>query len=213
MCEDTCLITLGIACQDIEQTYIKAFNTETGSVFGLSVALVGDTLVVGAPNESSTPIDINGNPSGVAYRGSGAVYVFERDSLGLWRQVAFIKASNPRRDNNFGHAVALDGDTLAVGAHGEYSIATGINGDENTSESAGRSGAVYVFVRNAAGQWNQQAYIKASNTGVLDSFGETLALSGHVLAVGAPQEDSLATGTKADQHANPTEKKATNTGA
>ena len=61
-------------------------------------------------------------------------------------------------------------------------------------------GAVYVFTRNALGQWSQQAYIKASNTETFDSFGFAVALSddGSRLAVGAPDEDSGANGVNGD---------------
>jgi len=85
-----------------------------------------------------------------------------RQSLNTFAQQAYLKASNTDIGDAFGNPVALDGDTLAVGARGEASIATGINGDQEDN-SAITSGAVYIFTRTN-GVWSQQAYIKASNT-------------------------------------------------
>ena len=164
-----------------QQAYVKASNTEGGDVFGHSVALAGDTLAVGARAEAFV---------------SGAVYIFTRQG-GVWSQQAYVKASNPGQDDLFGWSVALDGDSLAVGAPGEDSAATGVNGNQ-ADNSAFDSGAVYVFTRTG-GVWSQQAYVKASNTRVFDSFGWSVALSGDTLAVGANKEDSGATGVNGNQ--------------
>ena len=94
-----------------------------------------------------------------------------------------------------GTALALAGDTLAVGAPCEASNATGVNGNQ-TDNSAPDAGAVYVFTRTA-GVWTQQAYLKASNTDAGDRFGQDLALDGDTLAVGARFEASAATGSMA----------------
>jgi hypothetical protein len=69
--------------------------------------------------------------------------------------------------------------------------------------SAGQSGAVYVFTRTS-NVWSQQAYVKASNTGASDYFGVCVELSddGGTLAVGAPQEDGNATGINGNQDDN-----------
>jgi len=68
-----------------------------------------------------------------------------------------------------------------------------ITGGEQASNAASLSGAVYVFRRSGA-TWSQQAYVKASNTGASDQFGESVALSADgTLAVGAPGESSAAT--------------------
>ncbi|MCK4704062.1 MAG: thrombospondin type 3 repeat-containing protein [Gammaproteobacteria bacterium] len=110
--------------------------------------------------------------------------------------IGYFKASNTGGTDSFGLNVSLsaDGQTMVVGAYGEDSNATGINGVQ-TNDSAGGSGAVYVFIRSGGG-WDQQAYIKASNTAASDYFGWSVTLSadGNTLAVGAPGEDSNATG-------------------
>ncbi len=82
----------------------------------------------------------------------------------LTDQQAYLKASNTGTGDAFGRSVAVSGDTLVVGACFEYSSATGVDGDQ-ADNGARDSGAAYVFVRNGA-TWSQQAYLKASNTGV-----------------------------------------------
>jgi hypothetical protein len=115
-------------------------------------------------------------------------------------QVAYLKASNAEFQDNFGGSVSVSGDTLVVGAHGEDSNATGVNGDESNN-SAATSGAAYVFVRNGT-TWSQQAYLKASNTEAFDNFGISVSISGDTIVVGAPAEDSSATGVNGNQGDN-----------
>jgi hypothetical protein len=119
-------------------------------------------------------------------------------------QMFYLKASNPDTYDSFGGAIgyASDGATLAVGAIDEDSAASGINGDQ-TDNSLTRAGAAYVLVRDST-SWTQQAYIKASNPGLGDVFGYAIALSGdgNTLAVGAPLEDSAATGIDGNQADN-----------
>ena len=117
--------------------------------------------------------------------------------------VGYVKPSNTDAGDSFGDAVALSGDgqTLAIGAPGEDGAGTGV-GSDGTDDSASGAGAVYVFARTG-NTWTQQAYLKASNTGVLDGFGSAVTLSsdGDTLVVGAPNERSAATdvdGTQGD---------------
>jgi hypothetical protein len=173
---DACEAALGVPCDTIDEAYVKASNTGEYDVFGYSVTLSGDTLAVGAPNEASNAIGVNGNQADNSAPYSGAVYVFRR-SGSTWAQEAYLKASNTGA--GFGNSVALDGDTLAVGATGEASNATGVNGNQ-TDESASGSGAVYVF-RRSGSAWAQEAYIKASNTEEYDHFGRSVALDSDTL--------------------------------
>ena len=188
-----------------QQAYIKASNTNSDDRFGWSVALSadGNTLAVGAIWEDSVTTGINSDYSNNRAIRSGAVYLFSRTGSS-WSQQAHIKASNTNEYDQFGTSVALsaDGNTLAVGADYEHSAATGINGDDSDN-SAVFSGAVYLFSRTGS-SWSQQAYIKASNTGVEDYFGRNVALSadGNTLAVGAIREDSAATGINGDDSDN-----------
>jgi cysteine-rich repeat protein len=186
-----------------QQAYVKAYNT-TGALdwFGNSVALSADgsTLVVGAYGEDCAAIGIDGNQADDSAYSAGAVYVFTRSGTS-WSQQAYVKASNTGVGDQFGSSVALsaDGLTLAVGATGEASAATGIGGNQ-TSNAAQSAGAVYMFTRSGT-TWNQQAYVKASDTRAGDQLGSSIALSadGSILAVGALGEDSAATGIGGNQ--------------
>ncbi|HKY70672.1 MAG TPA: hypothetical protein VJL88_02030 [Nitrospira sp.] len=185
-----------------QQAYVKAPNTEASDRFGTSVALSEDSLAVGALFEASCAVGVNDDLLNNGCFGAGAVYVLRR-SLGNWSHEAYVKASNTEFFDQFGSAVALSNDTLAVTAAGEDSCATGINGDQanNACDNPAGTGAVYIFTRSASG-WVQQAYVKASNTDPGDRFGVGLALLGDILAVGAPAEGSCATGVDGDQSNN-----------
>ena len=180
-----------------QRAYVKASNTGQNDTFGNCMALSADgsTLAVGASGESSGTASETDNSSQQA----GAVYIFTR-TAGTWTQRAYLKASNPETGDMFGASVGLsaDGSTLTVGAPSEDSAAAGINGNQGDNMALG-AGAVYVFTR-AGTSWAQQAYIKASNPGVGDAFGVSLALSGDgaTLAVGANQEDSSGFGNQTD---------------
>jgi hypothetical protein len=188
---------------EIAQTvYGKASNPDGLDCFGCSVAADGDTIAIGAPFEASSAIGVN--PVGQSDNSlphAGAVYVFRRTG-GTWAQEAYLKASNTDFNDTFGYDVQLDGDTLVVAAERESSSARGINqggvvtGNE-ADNSAPNSGAVYVFHRTGT-TWAQEAYIKAPNADAGDYFGDEIALSGTLLAVGAPDEASSATGITDD---------------
>ena len=157
---------------------------------------MGDTLAVGAPGEASASRGVGGDPANDGAPNSGAVYVF-RWSGTQWGQEAYIKASNTGYNDYFGYSISLAQDILAVGAPGESSGATGINGD-GTSNDLTESGAAYVF-RRTGSQWVEDAYVKASNTGRDDYFGYSVAVANEMLAVGAIYENSGATGIGGDQ--------------
>jgi hypothetical protein len=154
-----------------QQAYIKASNAGVPSPgetfgnnqnFGWSVAIAGDTMVIGAPFENSSATGVNGNQANNSAADSGAAYVFVRNGTN-WSQQAYLKASNTGANDFFGFRVAVSGDTVVVGAVLEDSNATGVNGNQGNNNAV-NSGAVYVFVRSGK-NWSQQAYLKASNTG------------------------------------------------
>lgn len=185
----------------VEEAYLKPRNGAAGDNFGHSLAISGDTLAIGAPFEDSAArgsFADSGAATDDDAGDSGAVYIFVRDG-GRWREDAYLKAHNGDPADNFGWAVDLDGDTLAVGARFESGGTTGVGGgsDGLDDERVGKSGAVYVFHRD--GGWQQEAYVKASNTGREDNFGRSLSLDGDTLAVGARFEDSDGAGVDGAQ--------------
>lgn len=181
------------AAQQLRASHARAYSS-----FGYSVALAADgrTLAVGSPNESSAATAIDGDPTDTSAPRAGAVYLFHRDTTG-WAPPVYIKGSRQQGGNDFGTSVALSGagDLLAVGAPGDDldSAAPG------AGLSATDSGAVYLF-QGVAGQWREQAFLKAAHVGANARFGESVCLSadGQALAVGAPQDKSASRGIDGD---------------
>jgi hypothetical protein len=179
----------------VEQADIRASNPDADDQFGYGISLSadGNTLVVSAPYEDSAATGINGNQADNSMPNSGAVYVFSRTGA-TWSQQAYVKASNTGEKDEgdqFGYSVAVSGDgsTLAVGAIGEDSSATGINGNQGDN-SANGAGAVYLFTRNG-GTWAQQAYIKSSRPArnIMYGYSVSLSANGDTLAIGEYDAD------------------------
>jgi hypothetical protein len=184
-----------------QQAYLAASNAGGADLFGSSVAISGNTIVVGAPGEASTATGVNGNQTNNSAAQSGAAYVFVRSGA-AWTQQAYLKASNTGTGDKFGYSVGVSEDSILVGAAAESSNATGVNGNQ-ADNSLMSAGAAYVFVRSG-GVWTQQAYLKASNTGAGDAFGFSVGLSGNTAVVAAPNEASNATGINGNQGNNST---------
>ncbi len=188
-------LSRGYAALFAQEVYLKASNAERFDNFGRSVALSGDTLVVGAPFEDGD--GSHGEADNSALK-AGAVYVFTRSGA-VWSQQAYLKASNAELLDFFGTSVAISGDTLVVGAHGRNGIGR-YSEETEAFIPAAYAGAVYVFTRNG-GIWNQQAYIEAVNSDTSDLFGSSVAISGDTLVAGATYEASSASGGEADNSA------------
>jgi hypothetical protein len=185
-----------------QKAYLKAPNTEAGDWFGVSVAISGDTIVVGARFEYSNSTAVCNAPFGScgglgnnSATQAGAAYVFERDGSGNWQQTAYLKAPNTGANDIFGISVAISGDTIVVGAYGEDSSSTAVMNFPfgSFSEGAIDAGAAYVFERDGSGAWQQKAYLKAPNAGGSDYFGYFVAISGDTIVVGAYDEGSNST--------------------
>jgi hypothetical protein len=127
--------------------------------FGYSTAMSGRTAVVSAPFEF------------VRGTSEGEVFVFERRPTG-WVQRVTLKPSDGRDGDQFGRSVAIDRETIVVGAPGH-----GFGADD-------RAGAVYVFAHTSEG-WQQTAELRASDAGDSDAFGLSVAISGNVILAGA----------------------------
>ncbi|MCX6552661.1 MAG: IPT/TIG domain-containing protein, partial [Acidobacteria bacterium] len=130
------------------------------SAFGSSVAVSGNTVVVGA------------------YRANewrGLVYVFVHGAAG-WSRQARLEAADGVMGDHFGESVAVDGDRVAVGAPGAVS---GVNWSQ---------GAVYVYGRSL-NVWSHLQKLTTSDGASDDRFGQSVALQGDYVVAGAPGDD------------------------
>lgn len=184
-----------------QETRLQPDPIENLDAFGWSVAVSGDVVAVGAPLEDSAATGINGDPNNNTLDAAGAVYVFRRVS-GTWTQEAYVKhfSNAITEGSKCGASLALRGETLIVGAPTENGNSTGINSIPNNG--SGVFGAVFVL-RNHGGGWVHEDYLKPAVLQALDyQFGRTLAFDGQTLVVGAPLEDSDATGVNGDPNDN-----------
>jgi hypothetical protein len=159
-----------------QEVYLKSSNSGVSDAFGSAVAISGDTMVVGAPNECSNATGVNGNQTSESALQAGAAYVFVRNG-NAWTQQAYLKASDTAAYAEFGGAVAVDGDRVVVGA----------------PQADGYRGAAHVFSRSLA-TWSHQARLTASNAAPDARFGSAVAVSGGTIALGARGEASGVSG-------------------
>ena len=141
----------------VEQAKLSASDGVSGDRFGAAVAISGDTVVVGAPSDMGV---------GAA---SGSAYVFTRTGTS-WAFDRQLTASDAAASDEFGGAVSIDGDRIAIGARN--------NG----------VGTVYVFVRGA-GTWTEEAILTRIATTLTAGFGISVSISGSSVLVGADLAD------------------------
>lgn len=145
-----------------QQAKFTASDGVSGDEFGYSVAISGDTAVIGTPRD-----DDNGDDSGSAY-------VFTRSGA-TWSQQAKLVATDGAAGDVFGISVAISGDTLVIGA-------------DLADEKGSNSGAAYVFSRDG-NNWSRQAKLTADDGAAGDLFGIRVALSGDTAVIGAARDD------------------------
>ncbi|MFD2255707.1 FG-GAP repeat protein [Luteolibacter algae] len=160
-----------ISGQWVFEDSLFASDKDYSARFGAAAAISGDTIVIGSPFRAH-PDD----PSFFADP-AGAAYVFKLES-GSWVEQQRLSGSNTGSSDNFGYSVAIEGDTIVIGARWE----------QGAEDRMLDSGAAYVFSRNG-NIWAEEAYLKASNAGELDEFGTAVAISAGTVAVSAPFED------------------------
>ena len=154
----------------IDPSKLTAADGLRGDEFGISVAVDGDTAVIGAYQDDDAT---NGDDSGSAY-------VFTKVS-GVWKQVAKLTADDGAANDEFGISVAIDGSTIVVVAH---------QNDADTNDND--EGAAYVFAKPASGwaDMTQTAKLTAFGAAANDEFGISVAVDGNTVLVGAHQYDS-----------------------
>ena len=162
----------------IDPSKLTAADGLRGDEFGYSVAVDGNTAVIGAYQDDHTDDDSN------TIDNAGSAYVFTKVS-GVWRQLAKLTASDGDTSDEFGYSVAVDGDTIVVGAH----LDDHTDGDGDTDDD---EGAAYVFTKPANGwaDMTQTAKLTAFGAAASDEFGISVAVDGDTILVGAHQNDS-----------------------
>ena len=153
---------------------LTAPDADPDDYFGTSVAIFGDTAVVGAFFEDGGL----GHPEADA----GAAYVFQNIGGFNWLHVKTLRASDSQPGDRFGNSVAISGDTALVGAFTE---------DGGSGDPVPLAGAAYIFGRNQNGpnEWGEVERLMASDPGSSDQFGYSVAISGNLAVVGAIEED------------------------
>ncbi len=149
----------------LQGSKLRASDETDRSDFGVSVAVDGDTALVGAVGHDT--------PRGV---GAGSAYVFVR-SGGRWIETTELTAPDGAALDGFGIAVALSGDTAVIGAF-----------RDNIRGGAADTGSAYVFVRSGT-TWTLQAKLTASDAVAREQFGQSVALDGDTVVVGAPADE------------------------
>ncbi|MBN1512537.1 MAG: FG-GAP repeat protein [Phycisphaerae bacterium] len=152
-----------------EQARLTSWDATDGAQFGCSVALSGNTLVIGASGASA---------GAVAYCGAACVFV---RSAGIWSPQQKLTASDAAAHDEFGVAVALDGDTIVIGARAD------------DAPGAADSGSAYVFERSVS-TWTEAAKLTGSNPRTGDRFGSAVAIDSETLVVGAMMQGTDDTG-------------------
>ena len=155
-----------------QKAILKASDKAAGANFGESVAIAGNSVVVGA-NQADI---VGGTDQGQAY-----VYYRNQGGSDNWGQIAILNASDKASNANFGESVAISGSSVVVGA--------------NNADIVGGSGQgqAYVFYQDQGGsdKWGQIAILNASDKHTDDNFGKSAAISGNAVVVGADNADHL----------------------
>ena len=147
------------------QQKLNAPDANESDQFGDSVAISGDTAIVGAPWDSYNDM-----------QWAGSSYIFLR-SGGKWTLKQKLTANDAEEKDHFGGQVAISGDTAFVSA-------------AQSDDGGNNSGSVYVF-KYVSGDWIQQQKLTASDAAAHDNFGHSVSISGDTVVVGAPYKDDL----------------------
>lgn len=171
--------TVGVDGGVAQDQRIVASEPQSSAHFGFSVDLDGDILAVGAPDESVT---VAGAPLSEA----GALYIFERSGVGeVWGEVARLVADDAEAGDLFGYSIEVDA--------ASESIVVGAQADD--LESPGGvvvdAGSAYLFTRDPAGAWSQEAKLVDPAARAGDRAGHDVGLSGSWIVVGHHLDDQV----------------------
>ena len=171
-----------------QEAKLVANDAEPGDLFGISVDIYGDTAIVGSVLDDDQGSD------------SGSVYIFIRSGT-TWTQQAKLTASDGAGLDYFGQSVAIDGDTVVVGADGDDGFITWASTVQNAGCHAGLAfytlptgppcaiGTAYIFTRSGT-TWVEEAKLTASDSSAPqtgdDRFGFDVAIHRNTVVIGSP---------------------------
>ncbi len=154
----------------LQKQILTAIDAKAGDAFGQSIALTSRFLIIGAPH------------SDAPHKDSGAAYVYEREK-DAWQFQSKLTAKDGASGDLFGISVAIDGDTVLVGA-------------DLNDEQAEEAGAVYAYTYDGK-EWNHQAKLMANDGDKTDIFGVRVALFGDTALISARRDDIVGVGKDA----------------
>ena len=147
---------------------IRPSGLDASDLFGGSVSVSGDKMVVGADGDDGASNELEN---------SGAVYTYVWDGT-TWGNEQVIRPSGLDASDGFGASVSISGDRMVVGA----------SGDDGVGNSVPDCGAVYVYTWDGT-TWGNEQVLRASGLDVSDGFGVSVSISGDKIAVGANGDD------------------------
>jgi len=180
---------------NLNQPAFDAYN----NAFGETVLLKDSILLVSAPKEDS----LTGGGSDAKLPNSGTVFAYAHNSADdSFSFVTSLKASNARSGDRFGNSIAMNGGRIIIGAPQQDSFSISEEGDDSAEDMSG-SGAAYIFDKDQnSNTWSQTAFLKASNADIGDNFGNSVAVSGNSVVIGASNEDGSGLGFNRDMESN-----------
>ena len=147
-----------------QEVKLTPADGEASDLFGFSVSIIADTLLVGAYGDDDEA------------SAAGAVYVYTRDNTGDWSESDKLTASDAAANDNFGYSIHQLGNRAVIGAR---------LGDGNTTDS----GNAYVFSKDSSGNWSEEDELFASDGAAGDRFGTSAFIDSNTIVIGAPWED------------------------
>ena len=152
----------------IQEAKLVAADLAAKNWFGFSVSISEANAIVGAPLHNVADV-----------KWTSAAYIFVRKVKGQraeWEEQAKLIAKDAGKEDEFGYAVAVSGDTAIIGAH------------LDSHEGAEKAGSAYIFVRERDG-WKQQTKLIASDAAEKDEFGRSIAIHKNTVIIGAHLDD------------------------
>ncbi len=174
---------------ELVDTQRIAFQNDPGKLadvgadfLGSSVAIDGNTVIIGAPGTETLQPEILTQPQPE----TGAAYVFSKKADGKWTLDATLRSKDitvgeddETVGSEFGRSVSISGNYAIVGASLEDAAANATNEQTDT-------GAAYIFEKQTDGSWSRIQQLTASDATAIDEFGFSVSISGDFIAIGAP---------------------------